>query len=116
MPSWELFGREPEKTRIDSLLSGARSGTSEALVFHGEPGIGKSSLLSYAEETASDMQVLRAEGVEAESELAFGGLLELLCPVLDLLSSIPSHRQRRWRLHSLWRPEALIASPYTPEP
>jgi DNA-binding CsgD family transcriptional regulator len=59
------------------------------LIVSGEPGIGKTALLRYAQEQASGMRVLRARGVEAETELAFAGLHELLGPVVDLLTEIP---------------------------
>ncbi len=85
-----LLGRGAEQTRIDALLAQARSGTSGALVIRGEPGIGKSALLRYAVGQCNDMTVLWATGMEAESELAFAGLSELLHPVLGLLGEIPS--------------------------
>ena len=77
-----LLGRAAECDRIDMVLARARSGESSALVMRGEPGIGKSALLDYADATAGDATVLRARGVESEVELAFGGLHELLRPVL----------------------------------
>lgn len=85
-----LFGREAEQERIDGLLADAEAARSATLVLVGEPGIGKSRLLGYAEAQGSAMQILRAQGVEAESELAFGGLLELIRPILDLLPSLPT--------------------------
>jgi DNA-binding CsgD family transcriptional regulator len=59
------------------------------LIVSGEPGIGKTALLQHAQEQAGGMRVLRARGVEAEAELAFSGLHELLGPVVDLLAEIP---------------------------
>ncbi len=59
------------------------------LVVRGEPGIGKSALLSYARQQAPPMLVLSASGAEAESDLAFAGLHELLRPVLSYLGEIP---------------------------
>jgi DNA-binding CsgD family transcriptional regulator len=56
---------------------------------HGEPGIGKTSLLEYAAARATDFRVLRASPLEAESELAFAGLSELLRPILDRMDMIP---------------------------
>ena len=84
-----FLGREAEQARIDGLLEHARSGVSGTLVVSGEPGIGKSSLLSYAADKALDMTMLSATGVKAESELAFSGLAELLHPILDLIDEIP---------------------------
>ncbi|MDH6123402.1 LuxR family transcriptional regulator [Kitasatospora sp. GP82] len=47
-----LYGRAEEQAVIDRLLDGARAGRSGALVLRGEPGIGKSALLDYAESAA----------------------------------------------------------------
>ncbi len=84
-----LIGREAERARIDTLLTAARGGRGSVLVVRGEPGIGKTALLAYAEERAEGMRVLHARGVEAEAELPFSGLHELLRPLLDLLGEIP---------------------------
>src|SRR5436190_91766 len=87
--SAELIGREEERARIDALLDGARLGRSGALVVSGEPGIGKSSLLRYASDRAAGMAVLKAEGVESESELPFAALADFLRPALGQLSALP---------------------------
>jgi DNA-binding CsgD family transcriptional regulator len=84
-----LFGRAEEQRRIEALLEAARSGQSAVLGLVGEPGIGKSALLSYAAERADGFQVLRARAVEAESHIPFSSLLELLRPVLVKLTRIP---------------------------
>ena len=64
---------------MDRLLEDAHGGVSGALVVRGEAGIGKSALLGYAVRRATPgMLVLRAEGVEAEADLAFAGLYGLL--------------------------------------
>jgi DNA-binding CsgD family transcriptional regulator len=88
-----LVGREQERTRLDSLIARARGGESAALLLHGEPGIGKTRLLEHAAATAADFKVLRARPLEAESELAFAGLSELLRPVLRLLGRIPGPQE-----------------------
>jgi len=87
-----LIGRSAERALIDSLLASAREGRGGALVVRGEPGIGKSALLAYAEEQASSMRVLRARGVEAEAEIAFSGLYELVRPVLALADDLPERQ------------------------
>jgi hypothetical protein len=78
----QLVGREPECAAVGRLLDDARAGAGGSLVVRGEPGIGKSALLEYARQRAAPMAVLSATGVEAESDLAFAGLHELLRPVL----------------------------------
>ena len=56
----------------------------------GEAGIGKTALLAYAAERASDMTVLAVTGVEGESDLAFAGLHGLLLPIVDALDGVPA--------------------------
>jgi DNA-binding CsgD family transcriptional regulator len=51
--------------------------------------VGKSTLLAYAVERATDMRVLRAVGIEAESELPFAALHQILRPVLDRVERLP---------------------------
>src|SRR4051812_30192101 len=85
-PKPRLFGRIDELTQLDAMLDAARRGDSGALVIRGEPGVGKSSLLSAVIERADDFRVLRALGVESESDLAFSGLLELVRPVIGHIS------------------------------
>src|SRR5262249_36708746 len=65
------------------------SSESAVLVLRGEAGLGKSALLADAVESASDMRVLRAIGVETESELPFAGLHQIAWPLLDLVAEIP---------------------------
>lgn len=55
----------------------------------GGPGLGKSALLDSACTTARGFTVLRAQGAESESELAFAGLQQLLRPVADRVSWRP---------------------------
>ncbi len=85
-----LYGRDTEHALIDRYLTHAREGRSGALVLLGEPGIGKSSLLAHAFDEADGMRVLRACGVESESELAFATLHQLLRPVLDRMGRLPA--------------------------
>jgi DNA-binding CsgD family transcriptional regulator len=84
-----LLDREAEQRELDLLIQHASAGTSGAIVLRGEPGIGKTALLGYAAERAGSMQILRATGIEAESELAFGGLYALLWPLADRLDAQP---------------------------
>jgi DNA-binding CsgD family transcriptional regulator len=63
-------------------------------VLRGEPGIGKSSLLSYAATKANEWRVLRASGTESEAELPFAALDQLLRPLHDYLAQIPVAQAR----------------------
>jgi hypothetical protein len=85
-----LLGREHERQQIGQALARARSGTSATVALVGEPGIGKTALLSYAAEQAVGLQVLRARGIESEAQIPFGSLLELIRPALVMLGKIPS--------------------------
>jgi DNA-binding CsgD family transcriptional regulator len=89
-PAAGLLGRERECAVIDRLLADARGGVGGAVVVRGEAGIGKSAMLAFAVRQAMPgMLVLRADGVEAESDLAFAGLHGLLRPVLAHLGELP---------------------------
>ena len=84
-----LLGRDAECERIERLVARARDGESGVLVLRGEPGIGKTALLEHAAASAGAATVLRVRGVESEVEVAFGGLHELLRPVLDERERLP---------------------------
>ncbi len=75
---------------LDGLLSGLRRGESRALVIHGEPGVGKTALLDYLSEKASDCRLVGVSGVEAETELPFAALHQLCGPMLDRLGLLPA--------------------------
>jgi DNA-binding CsgD family transcriptional regulator len=62
-------------------------------VVRGEPGVGKTALLDYLVETASECRVARAAGVQSEMELAFAGLHQLCVPMLDRLERLPGPQQ-----------------------
>ena len=75
--------------RFHGLLAEARTGQSGVLAIVGAAGMGKSALISYAEQEAVAMRVLRARGVQSETQVPFGGLFELLRPSLGCLPRIP---------------------------
>ncbi len=84
-----FLDRDDERQRLDRLLADARAGRSGALVVRGEAGIGKSALLRYTARRAAGFRVQQIAAVEAEMELPFAGLQQLLAPVLDHLAAIP---------------------------
>jgi len=84
-----LYGREEEIRRLDSVITRARGGSGGALLLRGEAGMGKTALLEHAANRADGMRVLRATGVESESELAFAGVHQLLRPAIGLLDKLP---------------------------
>ncbi|MEV0203471.1 ATP-binding protein, partial [Nonomuraea sp. NPDC050691] len=83
-----LYGRADEQARIDALLASARAGHGGAVVVTGETGIGKTALLDHV--APAGFLVLRALGIEAESELPFAALYPLLGPFLDRAARLPA--------------------------
>lgn len=84
-----LFGRARLIRTLDEQLDAARQGLSGVLVLKGPPGIGKTSLLAYAVERATDMRIARVGGKEAEQDLGLAGLHRLLLPFLHDLDRLP---------------------------
>ncbi|WP_217575022.1 AAA family ATPase [Streptomyces sp. GbtcB7] len=84
-----LIGRSPELLLINSVLAAVQTGESRALVLRGVPGVGKTALLGYAAQTAADMRIARATGVESEMTLAYAGVHQLVAPYLEQLGSLP---------------------------
>ncbi|WP_420034303.1 AAA family ATPase [Streptomyces sp. cg28] len=88
-----LRGRAAEQAALDALLADAAVGRSGVLVVRGEPGIGKTALLEYADQRARDTHgtaVVAATGIETEAEIPFASLHLLLHPVLDRVDSLPA--------------------------
>src|SRR5690242_17376834 len=90
----QLVGRELEAARVDAMLEGLAEGGA-ALLVSGEAGVGKSALLGYARARADGLGLrgLSSLGVEAEAELAYAGLHQLLVPVLELVELLPAPRR-----------------------
>jgi DNA-binding CsgD family transcriptional regulator len=84
-----LSDRRHECAVFDGLIDGARGGRSGVLVVRGEAGVGKTALLEYAIESASDLRAVRAVGAESERELAFAALHQLCAPMLGRLDLLP---------------------------
>src|SRR5664280_1617251 len=84
-----LLGRDRELAQLGHMLDEARRGPSSTVIVHGEPGIGKTALVDAVARMASGFTVLNARPLEAESELPFAGLADLLRPLLGLLDRIP---------------------------
>src|SRR5436309_12697122 len=85
-----LIGRSPERSLLTSLLDEVNV-RGQGLVLSGEPGIGKSRLLSEAVGVARDrgMTVLTTTGVLSEATLPFAGLHQLLRPVRGRAGELP---------------------------
>ena len=85
-----LFGRDQELRDVHALIAKAGEGGGALLVL-GEAGIGKSSILAAATDRAGElgMTVLAATGIQAETQLAFAGLHQLLRPIIGRLDALP---------------------------
>src|SRR3954452_12650661 len=85
-----LHGRETELKELGELVDGPE-GRSGVLV-RGEAGIGKSALVAGAAAAAAvaGLRVLRTTGAEAEQNLAYAGLHQLLHPVRAWLAGLPT--------------------------
>jgi len=84
-----LRGRETEQSTLRELLDNARSGHGSAMVVRGQPGVGKSALLTELAEHATETVVVRTQGVESEAPLPFAALHRLLKPILGHLDDVP---------------------------
>jgi DNA-binding CsgD family transcriptional regulator len=85
----ELIGRDEEL----GLVLVALEDPPAAVILEGEAGIGKTSVwrAALAELAAGDIRVLSTRPAEAESQLSYAGLADILDPVLDeALATLPS--------------------------
>jgi DNA-binding CsgD family transcriptional regulator len=93
-----LRGRSNEREALDHQLQRVRAGQSSVLVLRGEAGVGKTALLNYVAERASECRIARVAGVESEMELAFAGLHQLCAPMLDGLEPLPGPQRDALRV------------------
>jgi DNA-binding CsgD family transcriptional regulator len=93
-----LKGRVKERETLDRHVAALRDGWSGVVVLHGDPGIGKTSLLQYAADQAADLRVLRVAGVEAETSFPFAALHRLLIPVLQERNGLPATQSQALRV------------------
>jgi len=85
-----IVGRAEETAQLEGLVGELRAGRGSVLALHGETGIGKTALLqALGERCGGQVTLLRAGGVEAEAELAFSALSDLLTPVTAELAALP---------------------------
>jgi DNA-binding CsgD family transcriptional regulator len=87
-PASGLLGRAGEREELDRLLANVRGGQSGVVVMRGEAGIGKTALLRYAADQASEFRVVQVTGAAAEMELPFAGIHQLCAPVLGHLEAL----------------------------
>jgi DNA-binding CsgD family transcriptional regulator len=85
----DLVGRHIECEAIERWLGAVREAQGDCIVIRGEAGIGKSALMSRTIGLAHGFQVIRAVGVEGETELPFAVLHQVCVPVLSHLDDLP---------------------------
>jgi DNA-binding CsgD family transcriptional regulator len=90
MPEETLRGRGRECAQIDALTQNASRGTGGSLIFRGEAGIGKTTLLDYAAAGRPGFHVARISGVESEVELPYAALHQLCGKMLHLADRLPA--------------------------
>jgi len=105
-----LLDRTTERARIDDLLDVARRGMSAVLVLRGDDGVGKTTLVDYAIETARDFRVSAIAGIESEINLPYGAVHQLLIPFLPLIDDLPAPQRQALQVAF-----GLLAGP-PPEP
>ena len=84
-----LVGRAIEQAIIDELLRDAEGGVAAGVLFAGPPGIGKSALVDYAVDAASDFRVVRIVGVESEMTFGYAAVHQLALHLLDCVEALP---------------------------
>ncbi|HKO13900.1 MAG TPA: AAA family ATPase [Acidobacteriaceae bacterium] len=119
-PNARFVGRGEHLRLLNSLTAGARTGTPQALVLWGEPGIGKTRLLA----EMSRMAVL--SGVSVQSVVCqphqllrpMGAFIELVAGILDqpgaLACTPSSHRLIRLFTESDGNQERMLVDPSSP--
>ncbi len=84
-----LLGRASELERVGRLVDDAREENGGALLVLGEPGIGKTSLLSAAITRIDGLRAIRVAGIEAEANLPYAALGEVVAPLSGGLARLP---------------------------
>jgi DNA-binding CsgD family transcriptional regulator len=91
-----LHGRDDVLAELLSVVTAAAAGHGGARTLVGPPGIGKTSVLDevvrQARAATPGLQVVRIRGLEAEVEMTWAGLAELLEGFLDRVDELPAAR------------------------
>jgi DNA-binding NarL/FixJ family response regulator len=94
-----VFGREKELAQAQAFLE-SEAAQPRLLLFEGEPGIGKTTLLQASVERARELglRVLESRPAEAERELSYAGLADLLAKTHDDIGRLPGPQRRALRI------------------
>ncbi|MEU6073673.1 AAA family ATPase [Micromonospora sp. NPDC047074] len=89
-----ILGRDEELGKLGTLLGNGRNGRGGAMLLLGEPGIGKTTLLTAATSSMVGMQLVGVDGYEAEMTMPFAAVQRLIRPLREHLAAVPDrHRQ-----------------------
>jgi DNA-binding CsgD family transcriptional regulator/tetratricopeptide (TPR) repeat protein len=89
-----IVGRSVERAVIDNVLREAREGRGATLLIMGEPGIGKSALLTYALEKAGAARIVSTSGYEPTRTVPFGHLADLVEPLENYVAGLADSSRR----------------------
>lgn len=106
-----MLGRALEQSILDDLIARARDGHGGSLVVSGDPGIGKTSLLDHAVAAADGVRVTSATGVQAERELPFAGLQQVVGAIPDAADRLPEPQAQAIRV-ALGHAEQPVPRPF----
>jgi DNA-binding CsgD family transcriptional regulator len=89
-----LLERDRELDELGSALAGAQDGSGRIIIVEAPAGLGKSSLLAAASETAVEAGItcLRARATELERDFAYGCVRQLLEPAVATASGAERER------------------------
>ncbi|WP_200944872.1 MULTISPECIES: AAA family ATPase [unclassified Nocardioides] len=95
-----LLGRDDELRRVAIVVGNARNGRGGSLSIAGDPGIGKTSLLTAATTGLTGVLLVSVDGYEAESTMPFAAIQRLVLPLRDHLAELPERYQQALRVAS----------------
>jgi DNA-binding CsgD family transcriptional regulator len=95
-----LLGRADELRQIAIVLGHARNGRGGSLAITGDPGIGKTTLLTAASTDLIGIQVVSVDGYETESTMPYAAIQRLVTPLQAHLAELPERFQQALRTAS----------------
>ncbi len=87
-----------ETDRLRALFAGVRNRVGGAVLVSGDPGIGKTTLVDRVLGEQTGLRVLRIQGVEVESTVAYGVLQRLGRPLIAYVDELPEAQRTALRI------------------